>query len=230
MGQNQHKIPMIVTIDGPGGSGKDTLADMLAKGIMAPPHKVLIANTGNFSRSIAAQVVSSGIQPEHPGFRDFAIQCMDTMDFFKIDPKNLFTAEVEKIISSIAAIPEIRDGFKIKMPQIIAAETTADIILILGRITGSVFPDAQAKLFLQTSPDICAHRRALSRSKNGEDYNTVLQALIERNKNDLVNWSSNFELPQDTVVIDTDHLTPHEVYQQAVSVKLHQSLVSWKNI
>lgn len=217
-----HTAPTLITIDGPGGSGKDTLAENLQE-YLATDRTVLIANTGNFSRSIAFNAVKNNIGPEHPDFTEFAIHSMNTMQFFEIDPTYLFTPDVEKIISNVAGIPEIRQGFKTRFPLIIE-EAQADIVLVLGRITGSILPQAVLKLYLETSPDICAQRRALARSRKGENYDAVYQALLERNKADLVNWNKDTAMPEDTVTINTDHLSQQDVFKTA------QVIISRKNL
>lgn len=207
----------IMTIDGPGGSGKDSLAEnLLASGVFDPA-TVRIFNTGNFSRAIAHETILSGVQPHQPGFQDCALQAMGQINFATVDPRHLFTAQVEQIVSTVAAIPEIRAGFVQKLPEIIEA-MPEEIVLVLGRITGSLCKDAQVKLYLETHPDVCAHRRAFARSQKGEDYETVKHALIERNKNDLTSWNNHYAMPADTVVINTDDLSEQDVLKTVLTL------------
>jgi cytidylate kinase len=206
-----------VTIDGPGGSGKDTLAENLVKSHIFEPYSVTIFNTGNFSRSIAYETICQNISPQDPDFKQAAIQAMNEIDFINVDQTNLFTSQVEKTLSHLAAMPEIREGFAIRLPKIIETIDT-DIALVLGRITGSLYQSANLKLYLETSPDVCAHRRAWARSAKGEDYETVKQDLIERNKNDIASWTRHYTLPADTIYINTDELIDLDVFQRAANL------------
>lgn len=205
----------VMTIDGPGGSGKDTLAENFVKSAIFEPYKVKIFNTGNFSRSIAYATLCAQVDPEDPAFKSIVIDAMNTIDFVNVDPIPLFSSAVEKRISDLSKMPEIRTGFAEKLPGIIAG-VDSDVVIALGRITGPLYPQATIKLFLETSPEVCADRRALARSLKGENYEAVKQDLLERNKNDVANWSSHYPAPHDTIYVNTDNKLQIEVFQEAV--------------
>jgi len=205
----------VIAIDGPGGSGKDTLADNLVKIGFFDPANVKIFNSGNFSRTIAHELICRNIAVGSVGFNDMAIRAMHEVDFIHVDPKSILTSQVEQVIPAIAQIPEIRDGFAQKLPDIIQG-FDADVLIILGRVIGSLHPQAAVKLYLETSPDICAHRRAYARSLNGEDYATVLQNQKERNKTDITSWDANNNRPEDTFILNTDNATPKDILWKAL--------------
>jgi cytidylate kinase len=215
----------VMTIDGPGGSGKDKLAENLLETGIFDAYSVRIFNTGNFSRTIAYVAFCQNISPADSDFKEFAIATMHDMNFLHVEPENLKKTEVEDILKSVASIPEIRDGFKTRLPNIIQS-FPEDVIVVLGRITGPVYPQANLKIFLETNPDICAHRRALEKSNKGEDYDTIYQKLKERNKID-TKWNNDLTVPADTYTLNTDDLTEQQVCQK-VSDQLGMKFLEWK--
>ena len=213
------KPKSVITIDGPGGSGKDTLAENLVESGVFGDANVKVFNSGNFSRSIALAMITQKIDVTDPSFKEMAIKAMDAIDFSQ-SPPELYTTEVETVIPAVAVIPEIRSGFAKKLPGIIES-FDADILIILGRVIGSLYPQAIAKLYLETSQDTCNHRRAHQRSLQGEDYETVLANQEKRNKADASTWNADNQRPENTVVIHTDHQTPQDVLKHAVAGLKH---------
>lgn len=195
-----------IAIDGMGGSGKsDLVKNILNSGFFKK--SVGVFNSGNYARGIAYNLMQSGITPDDLQFKEAALQAMDQIDF-TVDKPEYATTEVEKFIPAVTAIKEIKQGFADKLPHIIDSFKT-DIVIVVGRVIGSLYPDAIVKLYLETSPDICAHRRAYERSLKGEDYAHVLAEQKKRNQADKANW--NQKRPEDTIVVNTNHSTAKDV-------------------
>lgn len=216
----------VMTIDGPGGSGKDKLAENLLDAQIFAPYSVRVFNTGNFSRTIAYQAFCQNKSPDNSDFKEFAIATMQDMDFLHVNPEDLKKTEVEDILKSVAKIPEIRKGFKVRLPDIIQS-FPEDVIVVLGRITGPVYKQANVKILLETSPDICAHRRALEKSRKGEDYDTIYKKLQERNKIDIQQWNDNLPYPPDTYTVQTDDLSEKQVLQAVIVNRLSTKFPEW---
>lgn len=216
----------VMTIDGPGGAGKDKLAEHVLATEMFAPYSVRVFNTGNFSRMIAYEAYRQNKSPADHDFKDFAIATMHTMNFLNVNTDDLKKTDVENILTSVASLPEIRDGFKTRLPHIIQA-FPEDVIVVLGRITGSVYTPANLKIFLDTSPDVCAHRRALEKSRQGEDYATSYRNLQKRNETD-TQWNNGLILPDDMYRLCTDNLSENQVCQTVISERLGVTFLQWK--
>lgn len=216
----------VMTIDGPGGAGKDKLAEnLLETGIFAP-YSVRVFNTGNFSRTIAYEAYRQNKSAADSDFKEFAIDTMHKMNFLNVNMDDLKKTEVENILKSVASLPEIQEGFKTRLPDIIHS-FPEDVIVVLGRITGPVYTPANVKIFLETSPEVCAHRRALEKCKNGEDYETSYQNLLERNRID-TQWNNGLTVPPDMYFVQTDHLSEKQVCESVVANQLRVKLPEWK--
>lgn len=216
----------VMTIDGPGGAGKDKLAEnLLATGIFAP-YSVRVFNTGNFSRTIAYEAFRQNKSPADSDFKEFAIATMHSMNFLNVNQNDLKKTEVEHILTSVGDLSEIQEGFKTRLPGIIHS-FPEDVIVVLGRITGPVYKPANVKIFLETSPEVCAHRRALEKCKNGEDYETSYQHLLKRNQGDM-KWYEGLEIPDDLYAVQTDTLSEQQVCDTVITDRLHARFIEWK--
>ena len=86
-------------------------------------------------------------------------------------------------------------------------------IIAEGRDVGSVvFPNAQAKFFLTASPEARARRRYLERVAKGKpaDYDEILAAIIERDKNDSSRKTAPLTIPEGAIYLDTSDMTEDE--------------------
>jgi len=198
----------VIAIDGFGGSGKSKLVDNLIKSDFFK-EAVGVFNSGNYARAIAHEMIKSNLTVNDPNFKMAAIKARDKIDFTK-ERAEFYTSEVENTIPDIVAIPEIKNGFSEKLPDIIES-FGEDIIIVIGRVIGSLYPQAVVKLYLETSPDICAHRRAYERSLKGEDYAAVLENQKKRNQADKSNWEASNPRPEDTIIVNTDFSTEKDV-------------------
>ena len=119
--------------------------------------------------------------------------------------------------SRIAVHPQVREAllslqrsFREKSPLV--AE---------GRDTGSVvFPDADAKIYIDASTEERARRRHEELAEKGSDisYEKVLEDLKERDQRDASRDIAPLVVPEHAVVVDTTHLKIDEVISQVMEV------------
>ena len=149
---------MIVTIDGPAGSGKSTVARHLAERI-----GFRFLNTGAMYRAIALKCVRESVD------LDDAAAVVDCARIARIsfpgDRPNLDDEDVSELLrtepvsaaaSRVAVIPQVRD-LLVELQR-----RTADDhdVVTEGRDQGTiVFPQAELKIFLTASPETRAARR-----------------------------------------------------------------------
>lgn len=203
---------MIVTIDGPAGSGKSTAAKALADRLGFE-----YLDTGAMYRAVALAVLRRCIDPSDPS-SVIAILPSLTVDMppgqVMLNSEDVATLirtpQVSDGSSKVSAIKEVRD-FLVPIQRRIAAGRD---MVCEGRDQGTVvFPDAEFKFYLDADPRIRAERRTEELLSTGQaaDFDTVLKSVIERDHRDRTRKDGPLQQPADAVVIDTTALSPEQV-------------------
>lgn len=221
----------IVTIDGPAGAGKGTIARLVARGL---GYKAL--DTGKIYRVIAYKYLKENKE----GFADDD----DIEDFLKtikldivysedgsqrmiLDGEDVTIHLHTQIINEVVAnkisfhLP-IRTYVK-KLQNKIAEKYD---IVAEGRDVGTnVFPDAQYKFFVQTDINVRAERRLAELKQNGDNvtlFEQVLENIRSRDERDAQREHGKMQMPKDAVLIDNTYKTGEESAQQIIDIILHQ--------
>ena len=128
------------------------------------------------------------------------------------------TPEVDKAVSPVSAIPEVRTAL-VEQQRRIAAH---DDIVMEGRDIGTVvFPNADLKIFLTASPEERARRRALQNAERGfgdTDPSVILADLIARDKADSTRATSPLKPAEDARELDTTDMDIDEVCDTIVEM------------
>ena len=218
---NNQAVP-VITIDGPSGAGKGTIAQMLALDL-----NWNILDSGALYRTLAYFMSEQNIE-----LNDFEKNKELIKENFtvKFDPgvagepvkvifnnkditKEVRTEEIAKKTSDLAADPNIRDFIKpcqrdfMKQPGLIAD----------GRDMGTViFKDAHYKIFLTASLEERAKRRQVQLKRQGSEVNMrlLLQELEDRDKKDIEREHSPLRPATNSVIIDTSNLRPEGVVEE----------------
>ena len=212
---NNQTIP-VITIDGPSGAGKGTIAQMLALDL-----KWNILDSGALYRTLAYFMLQQNIK-----LKDFEENMLFIKSNFKVkfDPgtigepvkvifnndditKKVRTEDIAKKTSDLATDPLIREFIRpCQRDFMVQPGLVAD-----GRDMGTViFNDAKLKIFLTASIEERAKRRQSQLKRQGSEVNMrlLLQELEERDKKDKERKHSPLMPADDSVIIDTSNIDP----------------------
>lgn len=203
---------MIITIDGPAGSGKSTAARKLAARLEIP-----YLDTGAMYRAIALKALREGVdlREERAMVRvaeaaDIRLDCGPTHIRVILDGHDVTefirTVEVNEATGYVAKNQAIRE-ILIRKQRHIAARLGS--VVTEGRDQGAVvFPDADVKFVLDGTVEKRAERRHTEMIADGQDVtlDRVRANLTKRDSNDATQWAPLLE-PGQAVCIDTTNLT-----------------------
>ncbi len=203
---------LIVAIDGPAGSGKSTIAKLLAK-----KYDLTYIDTGAMYRMITLYLLENNIDISDLKEIERVLNTVNLDmqgDKFFLDNVDVSTKIREKRIndnvSKVASIKIVRSNLVDLQRKI---SNNKDVILD-GRDVGTViFPNAQVKIFLIASPEERARRRynEFLEKKTEITYDEVLKSIKERDHIDSTRDESPFVKADDAIELDSTNLTIEDV-------------------
>ncbi|MFN4217188.1 MAG: (d)CMP kinase [Brevinematales bacterium] len=206
---------MIITIDGPAGSGKSTMAKRLAKRL-----GFRFLNTGAMYRAVTLYLLRAGIEVSEREkiqkiLLDIHLEFVGENIIMNGEDVSLAirSQEVEKYVSAVSSLREVRERL-VELQREIASR--GDYVLE-GRDTGTVvFPDAFCKFYLDASVEERAKRRQKELSERGEyhDLDYLKKEIEKRDRLDRTREIAPLMKPADAVVVDTTTLSPDEVEER----------------
>ncbi len=214
---------IIITIDGPSGVGKSTVAKSVAKKL-----GLNYLDTGAMYRAIALQVKRKSIDLDNKNELtlllsniDISIEsCVDNV--FKIILNNeditdkIRSPEISRISSDVATKHPVRK----KLVDLQREIGLRGNIVVEGRDMGTyVFPDAEYKFYLEATPKERAHRRRKELLENGlnMDMDQVINDMESRDKQDTERSESPLHPAPNAVIINTTNLNTDEVINRIIS-------------
>ena len=205
---------MIVTIDGPAGSGKSTAARKLADRL-----GVAYLDTGAMYRAVTLAAIRAGIDlNDADAVIPIAQSCRIRLAGGRVVLNgDDVTAEIRSVtvtaaIKHVANVPGVRAELVASQRQF-AAEHAAGLVTE-GRDQGSVvFPDADFKFFLNASPEVRAARRhdELTRAGKPSSLPDVRAQIDARDRSDQSRAVAPLRVPEGAVELDTSHMTIDQV-------------------
>ena len=205
-----------MTIDGPAGAGKSTVARQLAARL-----GYLYLDTGALYRAVAWNVRSAGVNPEDgtsiaamlPSMQVSMDQRSDGVHVAVngLDVTNeLRTPEISAMASQVSAIPAVREWLLPVQRRV----GQAGGVVAEGRDLGTrVFPSAEAKFFLDADVNTRAGRRQqdLTGAERSAPLERTKQEIETRDQRDRSRAIAPLVPAADAEVIDSSSLTIEQV-------------------
>lgn len=214
----------VVTIDGPGGTGKSSVARRLARQL-----GFAFLDTGAMYRAATAVVIDQGLDvADHEGVVR-TVREQDMHFDFHVDPPQLISGgrvltdrlrdkDVEARVSEVSKVSSLR-RLLVGMQQRVAERHPR--LVTEGRDQGSVvFPSAPLKFYLDAEPSARAARRVDQLRKKGiqADFDDVLRDLTQRDLLDSTRADAPLKAAENAQIIDTTALTETEVVDMLAAI------------
>jgi cytidylate kinase len=214
---------MVITIDGPAGTGKSTVALAVAERL-----SFKFLDTGAMYRAIGLAAIRREAKLEDQRELTFiAKRAKIEFDWTRHPPGVMLNGEsvghllrggdATRAASYVAVVPAIREMLVQQQREIGASLGN---LVTEGRDQGSiVFPHAEFKFYLDATPQERARRRVAQLRYRGEivDYNEILNGIVSRDHRDASRSVGPLSVPTDAKVIDTTLLTQDQVVEQIIS-------------
>lgn len=202
--------PQIITIDGPAGVGKSSIAKILARDL-----GLAYLDTGAMYRTLGLhlddaaldgheaqrQTIISGLSFQLTGQGDGSRLTVNGLPV----GEEIRSEEVAARASRLAVLPDVRRFLQSAQQRI--GEATA--LVCEGRDMGTkVFPQARYKFFLDAAPEVRAQRRFLQLKAQGRpaDLELILSQIIARDEQDRNRPVDPLRPAADAIIVDTGPL------------------------
>jgi cytidylate kinase len=213
--------PFIVAIDGPAGAGKSTVSKLLARRL-----GFALVDTGAIYRCVALMARRESIASDddarlgellsriHIHFQVVGEENRVLLDGQDVS-SDIRTPEISMGASQVSSRPVVRSGL-LALQRRLALEAEKGAILE-GRDIGTVvFPDADAKFFLQASPEVRARRRFEELFQKGVEatIEQVLADQMQRDRDDSARAVAPLKAAEDAIRVDSSSLPLSEVVHE----------------
>lgn len=208
-------MSFIVAIDGPAGTGKGTMAELLSK-----KYNLVNIDTGATYRCVALEMLNRNIELNEEE------KITEMLKTIKIEMNNengnqkvilngedvtekIRSKEVSQIVSPVSSIKQIR----IAMASLQRKMAQGKDVIMEGRDIGTViFPNADVKIYLDADVEVRAKRRFKQNQEKGIEmsYEEVLENIKKRDKNDKEKEMGALKVAPGAVVVDCTNMTIKE--------------------
>ena len=215
---------MIIAIDGPAGSGKSTIAKLIAEDL-----GLVYLDTGAMYRLVTLKALNDGILGDLEEIKKM-------LDNLNIDIKeNSFYLDdidvseeirkpvVSENVSNIAAIREVRE----KMVDLQRKFSESKNVILDGRDIGTVvFPNADVKIFLVADAKERANRRYKELIEKGENVKIeeIYENILKRDEIDSTRKESPLKKAEDAIEVDTTSKDIEEVKNEILNICSNSSM------
>ncbi|HAH01648.1 (d)CMP kinase [Vibrio splendidus] len=211
----------VITVDGPSGAGKGTLCMLLADKL-----GFHLLDSGAIYRVLALAAIHHGVNTESedalvPLATHLDVQFIAEGDLVKVILEGedvsgeLRKEETGMAASKVAALPRVREALLRRQ----RAFSAAPGLVADGRDMGTVvFPEAEAKIFLDASAEERASRRLKQLQQKGLDvkFDDLLSEIQERDDRDRNRPVAPLRPAEDALVLDSTSMNIEQVVEKAL--------------
>lgn len=216
-------MSFIVAIDGPAGSGKGTITEIVSK-------KLGLTNIGSGAayRSVALAAIQNNI-PVTDTKGIIGLLDKIKIEFRKVNDKDLIYLNGEDVttrvrekdvattVSTVSSIKEVR----FKLNDIFRAQAKSQDVIMEGRDIGTyVFPHADVKIFLDASLEERVRRRIKQNEELGIEmsYDEIEKNMKQRDLDDKTREIGALKKAEDAIYIDSSNLGIEEVADKIIDI------------
>ena len=216
-----------VALDGPAGSGKSTVAKILAK-----DYNILYLDTGAMYRACGLKALRMGIDPKDEKGVETLLPTLDVQVEYKdgsqhtiLDGEDVSLAIRDNAVSMAASSVSAHHSVRMKMVEL-QRKIAAGISCVLdGRDIGSfVLPNAKFKFYVTADSKVRATRRYNELLSRGEevDFDTLHAEIVARDKQDSERDFAPLVCADDAIVVDTSFMSIEEVVAKIKAIMQSQ--------
>ena len=216
-------MSFIVAIDGPAGTGKGTIAKLIAK-----EFGFINVDTGAMFRCVTLAMIRENIKIDEKD----KIESLLSKIQISLNEENgeqvvylngenvtnqIRTKEINDFISEVSKIPEVR----LKLLELQREIAKGQNVVMEGRDIGTtVFPNANVKIYLDASPEERARRRVKQNEEKGiySNYEEILESVKRRDKIDSERELSPLKKADDAILVDSTNMQIDEVAQTVYTI------------
>ena len=212
-----------ITLDGPSGTGKSSVARDVARKLGAA-----YLDTGAMYRAATVAVLDAGVSLDDKIAVARAVSGAEirvgtnarrevvTVDGVDVRER-IRGAEVTRAVSPVSAVPAVRKLLVARQRELVAA---ADAVVVEGRDIGTVvLPDATVKIYLTAAPEVRAQRRATQLGVTDKDKIAALASdLRRRDEYDSRRADSPLRPAEDAIVVDSTELDKAGVVERILEL------------
>ena len=213
----------VVAIDGPAGTGKGTVTQILAERL-----KLIYIDTGAMYRAVCLKALKNNIKPEETEkieeiLSNISIKLnrLNNKQQVLLDGKDVTeeirTPLIDSNVAKFAALKQIRE----KITPLQREMRSEGNIVMEGRDIGTiVFPDADVKIYLDATVEERARRRYKQNLEKGIQcsFDEVLNSIKERHILETTREIAPLKKAEDATYLDTTNLTIEEVVQKVIEI------------
>ncbi len=212
-----------VAIDGPAGSGKSTVAKLIAKEL-----NFIYVDTGAMYRAVGLYCLDNNVDVKNPDIVaekmpdiDIKLRFLNNKQYIYLNgvdvTETIRSQKIAEYASAVATIPQVRDA----LVKIQRETGKTDNIIMDGRDVGTnVLPNADVKIYLDADAAERAKRRCSELEEKGQpnSFYKVLDEIIKRDKQDKEREYNPLTVAEDAVVIDTTNMDIEQVKNEILKL------------
>lgn len=216
-------MSFIVAIDGPAGTGKGTITEIISKKL-----NLVNIGTGSAYRCVALAAIENNISIDET---DKIVDLLDKIkiEFKKINDKDLIflngkdvtnrlrEKDVSTTVSKVSLIKDVR----FKLNDIFKKQAEKQDVIMEGRDIGTyVFPNADVKIFLDASLEERIRRRVKQNEELGINMSLkeIEDNMRQRDYDDKTREVGALKQADDAIYIDSSNLSIDEVVNEVIDI------------